>query len=520
MTATADQGQTAGAGASQGQTAGAVTGRGEIRGADADQGEIVGIAPAPDGPVSVIDYSELIPNNVGLATDRRLQRALESWQPKFLGWWASLGPSVPTRDVYLRTAIAVGRDGWANFARVPMEQYRWGIFLSERDPDRRVGFGRHLGEPAWQEVPGEYRADLRRLLVVQGDTEPASVEQQRHLGMTAPSLYDMRNLFQVNVEEGRHLWAMVYLLHAYFGRDGRDEAEQLLQRNSGDPDKPRILGAFNEETTDWLSFFMFTYFTDRDGKYQLGTLKESGFDPLARTCEFMLREEAHHMFVGTTGVQRTVERTAALLKEHDTDDLWDHGAIPLSVIQKYLNFQFSVSLDLFGSETSSNVASYYTAGLKGRWMETRRKDDHLLAGGTMEVPQVQEGAISTRTVPLLTALNLDLRNEYMEDCARGIRRWNRELDRAGLPQRLTLPHEGFNRKVGAFAGQSVSPSGELLDPARWARLSAGWLPTAEDRARVAALMLPHYEPGEFASWIAPPGVGINDLPVEYDYVRF
>ena len=128
-------------------------------------------------------------------------------------------------------------------------------------------------------MPGEYRADLQRLIVVQGDTEPASVEQQRNLGATAPSLYDLRNLFQVNVEEGRHLWAMVYLLHAYFGREGREEAEQLLRRNSGSADAPRILGAFNEETTDWLSFFMFTYFTDRDGKYQLGTLKESGVRP-------------------------------------------------------------------------------------------------------------------------------------------------------------------------------------------------------------------------------------------------
>src|ERR1019366_9126415 len=224
--------------------------------------DLLGAAPPPSGPVSVIDYSERIPNNVGLATDRRLQRALESWQPKFLDWWTLLGPSVPTRDVYLRTATAVGRDGWANFDRVPMEQYRWGIFLSARDPDRRIGFGRHKGEAAWQEVPGEYRSDLRRLLVIQGDTEPASVEQQRHLGATAPSLYDMRNLFQVNVEEGRHLWAIVYLLHAYCGRDGREEAEQLLGRHSGDLDSPRILGAFNEQTTDWLSFFMFTFFTD------------------------------------------------------------------------------------------------------------------------------------------------------------------------------------------------------------------------------------------------------------------
>ena len=484
--------------------------------------EIIGNAPAPDGPVSVIDYSERIPNNVGLATDRKLQRALESWQPKFLDWWAQLGPSLPTRDVYLRTATAIGRDGWANWDRVPMADYRWGIFLSERNPDRAISFGQHQGEPAWQEVPGEYRADLRRLLVVQGDTEPASVEQQRHLGNTAPSLYDLRNLFQVNVEEGRHLWAMVYLLHAYFGRDGREEAELLLGRHSGDADSPRILGAFNEETTDWLSFFMFTYFTDRDGKYQLGTLKESGFDPLARTCEFMLREEAHHMFVGTTGVQRTVRRTAQLLAGHPGQDadLWRHGAIPLQVIQKYLNFQFSVSLDLFGSETSSNVAGYYTAGLKGRWMETRRPDDHLLAGAAMDVPVIEAGAITTRTVPMLTALNLDLRNEYVLDCARGLRKWNAELEQAGIEQRLTLPHEAFNRRVGSFAGHWVSPSGNICTEADWERQAAGWLPTPDDRAAVAELMTPHYETGEFASWIAPPGVGINELPVEYDYVRF
>ncbi|WP_082522694.1 benzoyl-CoA 2,3-epoxidase subunit BoxB [Geodermatophilus sp. Leaf369] len=483
-------------------------------------GTLTGQAPAPTGPTSTIDYSERIPNNVDLAGNRKLQRALEGWQPKFLDWWGSLGPSIPTQDVYLRTAIAVGRDGWAHFDRVPMEQYRWGIFLAEQDPDRTISFGQHKGEKAWQEVPGEYRSDLRRLIVVQGDTEPASVEQQRHLGMTAPSLYDMRNLFQVNVEEGRHLWAMVYLLHAHFGKDGREEAEELLKRNSGDFDSPRILGAFNEETTDWLQFFMFTYFTDRDGKYQLGTMKESAFDPLARTCEFMLKEEAHHMFVGTTGVQRTVERTAALMAEHGTDDLWQHGAIPLTVIQKYLNFQFSVSMDLFGSETSSNVAKYYTAGLKGRWMETRRKDDHLLHDLTMDVPGIEDGALTTRTVPLLTALNLDLRNEYTADCVNGVRRWNQALEDAGLEERLYLPHDGFNRRVGAFSGHHVSPQGEIVDDATWERSVGDWLPTPDDREQVAALMTPHYEEGEFASWIAPPSVGINDMPVEYDYVRF
>jgi benzoyl-CoA 2,3-dioxygenase component B len=478
-----------------------------------------GSAPKPTGPLSAVDYSERIPNNVNLASDRRLQRALEGWQPKFLDWWKQLGPALPTKDVYLRTAIAVGRDGWAHFDHVPMDQYRWGIFLAERDPERKINFGKHKGEPAWQEVPGEHRADLLRLIVVQGDTEPASVEQQRILGNTAPSIYDLRNLFQVNVEEGRHLWAMVYLLHAYFGREGREEAEQLLKRNSGDYDNPRILGAFNEETTDWLQFFMFTYFTDRDGKYQLGTLKESAFDPLARTCQFMLKEEAHHMFVGTTGVQRIVERTAELMVKHGTRDVLPHGGIPLDTIQKYLNFQFSVSMDLFGSEQSTNAGNYYTSGLKGRWMETRRKDDHVLINDTRMMNVVEDGKIVQKQVPMLSALNLDLRDEYAADCANGVKRWNQALEDAGLPDRLTLPHEGFNRKVGVYANHHVSPDGEVLDDAAWEARRSDWLPTQEDRQAVASLMVPEYECGKFAGWIAPPRTGINDQPIEFDYVH-
>ena len=195
-----------------------------------------------------------IPNNVQLADDRTLQRALEQWQPNFIQWWDDVGPDESTRlDVYLRTATSVDPQGWAHFDYVKMRDYRWGIFLNPAEPDRRIQFGDHKGEAAWQDVPGEHRANLRRIIVTQGDTEPASVEQQRHLGLTAPSLYDLRNLFQVNVEEGRHLWAMVYLLHAYFGRDGREEAEELLARHSGDADKPRILTTFNEPISDWLS---------------------------------------------------------------------------------------------------------------------------------------------------------------------------------------------------------------------------------------------------------------------------
>src|SRR2546428_192973 len=192
-----------------------------------------------------IDYSDKIPNNVELASNLTLQRALEHWQPEFQHWWADMGPEgTSAADVYLRTAISV--------------------------------------------------------------------------------------------EEGRHLWAMVYLLQAYFGRDGREEAEGLLERRSGDADNPRILGAFNEKTPDWLAFFMFTYFTDRDGKYQLCSLAESGFDPLARTCRFMLTEEAHHMFVGESGVGRIIQSTAEVMARERTDDpavLRGHGVIDLPTIQ-------------------------------------------------------------------------------------------------------------------------------------------------------------------------------------------
>ena len=465
------------------------------------------------------DYGEKIPNNVGLADDRRLQRALEAWQPNFLSWWESMGPALPTQDVYLRTAVNVGREGWAHFSFVPMRDYRWGIFLAERDPGRRIGFGEHQGEPAWQKVPGEYRSDLRRLIVVQGDTEPASVEQQRNLGATAPSLYDLRNLFQVNVEEGRHLWAMVYLLQAFFGREGREEAEELLHRNSGSVDSPRILGAFNEETPDWLSFFMFTYFTDRDGKYQLGTLKESAFDPLSRTCEFMLKEEAHHMMVGTTGIDRVVERTAQVMAENDTDDVEGLGVVPLAVIQKYVNFHYSVSLDLFGGDTSTNVANYYTAGLKGRWMEDRRADDHQLASDSIMVDALVDGDIGQTEVSALTGLNTDLRREYTADCASGISRWNKILERAGLTQRLRLPHPAFNRKVGAFAGIEAAPSGEKLPSGEWERRRGEWLPTDVDKTFVRSLMQPVHERGKIAAWIAPPRHGINGKPFDYDYVH-
>jgi len=265
---------------------------------------------------------------------------------------------------------------------------------------------------------------------------------------------------------------------------------------------------------------MFTYFTDRDGKYQLGTLKESAFDPLSRTCEFMLKEEAHHMMVGTTGVDRVVQRTVEVMRSRDTDDVAGLGAVPLPVIQKYLNFHYSVSLDLFGGETSTNVANYYTAGLKGRWLEDRRRDDHRLTDDAIMVDTLTEdGDIGQTEVAALTGLNTDLRREYIADCQSGVNRWNKILADAGLPQRLRLPHVAFNRKVGAFAGIEASPDGEKLSADDWQRRQGEWLPTDVDKTYVRSLMRPVHERGKIAAWIAPPRHGINGKPFDYDYVH-
>jgi benzoyl-CoA 2,3-dioxygenase component B len=474
--------------------------------------------------VSNVDLNARIPNNVRLNDDKRLQRALEAWQPSFLTWWMDMGPEgFQADEIYLRTAVDVGRDGWAHFGHVKMPDYRWGIFLSDLPADRKIPCGDFTGQPAWQQVPGEFRNALRRIIVTQGDTEPASVEQQRLLGRTAPSLYDLRNLFQVNVEEGRHLWAMVYLLHSYFGRDGREEAEDLLKRRSGNPDSPRILGTFNEPVEDWLSFFMFTTFTDRDGKFQLLALAESGFDPLARTTRFMLTEEAHHMFVGETGVGRVVQRTAEVMNQLGTDDVAKiraAGAIDLPTIQRYLNRWFSSSVNLFGGEQSSNAAQYFAQGLKGRYKEEEKYSDHLALDQAYEMPVLQDGRIVTEQVPLRNAMNEVLRDDYVGDCEFVVERWNKVLEKAGRPERLYLPNRRFHRDVGIYGGKHFDPQGNPISAEAWEKGRAHWLPSAADQVFVVSLMKPVLGMGQIAGWIAPPRIGINGNPFEWEYVRF
>lgn len=473
-----------------------------------------------------VNYDDLIPNNVNLSSDPKLKKALESWQPKYIDWWNEAGPE-ETKDleVYLRTAVGVDPKGWAKFGHVKMPEYRWGILLAPKDEGRTIPFGKHKGELVWQEVPGEYRALLRRLIVVQGDTEPASVEQQRFLSKTAPSLYDMRNLFQVNVEEGRHLWAMVYLLVKYFGRDGREEAEGLLERRSADEDKPRILGAFNEETPDWLSFFMFTFFTDRDGKMQLESLAQSGFDPLSRSCRFMLTEEAHHMFVGETGVGRVIQRTceamnnAGITDTNDIEAVRKLGVIDLPTLQKKINFHYSVTLDLFGTEVSTNGAAAFNAGIKGRFGETRIDDDHILTNDTYMVTRVVDGKLVETEETALNAINGRLLDDYIKDAAGGVNRWNKTINRTGVDYEFTLAHKGFNRKIGVFTEDFITPEGEVIGEEEWSARKDDWLCSEADGNYIQSLMKPCQTKGEYANWIAPPRVGINSQTSDFEYVK-
>ena len=469
---------------------------------------------------STVDLNAKIPNNVGLADDPKVRRALEHWQPAYLDWWREMGPSdFAEQQIWLRTAVSVEPGGWANWGYVRMPEYRWGIFLTPHQQQALIHVGDHTGERAWEDVPGEHRAALRRIIVTQADTEPASVEQQRMLGHLAPSLYDMRNLFQVNVEEGRHLWAMVYLLHKYFGKDGREEAEALLERRAGDPDKPRILGAFNQPCDHWLSFFAFTMFTDRDGKYQLAALKESAFDPLARSCEFMLTEEAFHLFVGETGMERIIRRSAELERLDPNGDVRKQGGIDFDTIQRAINYWFTYCLDLFGGEISSNAANYFAAGLKGRYKEADRYADHLALGDVYALPVVEDGRLVTREVPLRSAMNETLRDDYIVDCERAVRHWNEMLAAMGSPRRLTLPHRRFHRHQGVYAGHFFDPRGELISEDEFSRRKDQWLLSPTDNDYLRSIMVRVREPGKFANWIAPPRKGLGGQDLEFAYVR-
>jgi benzoyl-CoA 2,3-dioxygenase component B len=231
-----------------------------------------------------------------------------------------------------------------------------------------------------------------------------------------------------------------------------------------------------------------------------------------------LADEAHHMFVGETGVERIVQRTAELMKQDKNEDARAQGGIPLDMVQRYLNLWFALSLDLFGGEVSSNAASFFADGLKGRYKE-ESQPDHTALGQHYKMTVPKEGALVDEDVPLRNAMNEVLRDAYVDDCQRGVDRWNKRLAEAGVSGRLRLPSKRFYRHIGIYADMRFDMDGKPLSQEEWERGKGEWLPTDDDRAYVATLQKPVYEPGKIANWIGKPARGIKGLPFEYEYVR-
>jgi len=224
------------------------------------------------------------------------------------------------------------------------------------------------------------------------------------------------------------------------------------------------------------------------------------------------------MFVGETGVERIVQRTAELMKQDPSEDARAQGGIPLDMVQRYLNHWFALSLDLFGGEVSSNAASYFAAGLKGRANE-EKYEDHLALSGGYRMPTPRDGTVVDEEVPLRNAMNEVLRDQYIDDCQRGVDRWNKRLAEAGVSQRLRLPSKRFHRHIGLYADMPFDADGGFLAREEWERRKGEWLPTGSDRAYIASLQKAVREPGQIANWIARPARGIKGLPFEYEYVR-
>lgn len=231
------------------------------------------------------------------------------------------------------------------------------------------------------------------------------------------------------------------------------------------------------------------------------------------------------MFVGETGVTRVVQATcdamnkAGITDPYDIGKIRDLGVIDLPTVQKKLNLHYSLSLDLFGQEVSTNAANAFNAGIKGRFGENRLQDDHQLNDDTYLVKSIVDGQIVTQDAPALTAINMRLRDDYIRDASGGIRRWNKVISKTGVEFELKLPDEAFHRKIGVFSAIHADPEGNLISQDSWDAQAGDWLPTKADGDFIQSLMVPCYEPGKYASWIAPPKVGIDNKPGDFEYVK-
>ena len=309
-----------------------------------------------------------------------------------------------------------------------------------------IEFGDYEGRAKWErslQVPHQSMRDaLVSMITVQGDTEFASVEQQRHLLATAPTDYDRYAAARIMAEEQRHGWQMAYLLMTYFGQQGRREAQKLLERNAQDGD--RLLGAFNRPMPHWLDFFCYTMFVDRDGKFQLGMLSTSAFKPLAASMGPMLKEESFHLGTGSNGLRRVIKA----------------GVIPIDMLQRFINKWVSTAHDLFGVDASSSAHWSYVWGIKGRWDERKKLDK-----GTEVIKET---------------LNEEARGHYHDEIVLEVEKLNGYLPEGAA--KLYVPHENFYREIGAFKRQQFTVEGIKFEGSdkEWAAYVYEHLPTAQD----------------------------------------
>lgn len=458
----------------------------------------------------------LIPNNIGLAERKPVMAAMTQFHGRFSRWWAERGPrEFLTVPMYLRAPTGCDPSGWAQFSFVKPQDYRWGLFQTPAR-ERTIGFGHHKDQPVWQTPPQEYAPELLRHIVVQADAEPGSVEQSCALAQSAPSLYDLRNLYQFLLEEGRHLWAMVHVLTEHFGAEGAAQGEALVERSCGDGERPRLLNAFNQHNEEWLSYFIWCLLADRDGKYQLTAVSHGAFEPLVRSAEFMLMEEPFHLAIGVQGLERVIRRSIELALEHDTQDIFAHGGIPLATVQRYLNYWTPQIYDLFGNDESARARDMYQCGLRGRPGEPGLAPAQTTS---IRVDRAVDGALHSVEIAEIDGLNAAMRRKFTAEVDQILARWNALLEASSIPTRLALPHERFDRRIGPCRGMHFSPAGHPVTPDESQALRDQWLPTDEERRRVKALMKPVLVPGHCAGWIAPPRLGIGGQPSNYTYVR-
>ena len=313
-----------------------------------------------------------------------------------------------------------------------------------------IEFGDFAGEKKWEsvmDIPDQRVRDaVLNMIVYQGDTEFASVEQQRSLFAQAPNEYDLYCLSRVMAEEMRHGWQMCHVLVEHFGDTGKIEARKQLERRSWQ--KNRLLGSFNEDVDNMLDFFVYTQFVDRDGKYQLKMLSKSSFAPLARSMGPMLKEESFHLGTGNNGLLRVVKK----------------GRIPIPLLQKYVNKWLPTAYDLFGKDRSSTAHWAYVWGIKGRFDEGETRD------------AVDKEHLNERS-----------RGQYHDEAVGLIDRLNKLIP-DGQPK-LTAPNMKFNRSIGDYAGQQWSVDGaKQMTPEEYAKYAPTVLPNDKDKAELKAIL--------------------------------